>query len=91
MLNTLLFTLNDSASTGWAKARRGRARLTKELRNFFNNRVLSEPENVSEGVPGVWLLLLRMFSVAILTISKAASPATSAVVVAKAGTIRPAI
>ena len=91
MLNTLLFTLKDSASTGWAKARRGRAKFTKELRNFFNIRVFSEPEKVSEGDPRSAALRLRMFSVAILTNSRAERPATRAVVVARAGTMRPAI
>jgi hypothetical protein len=91
MLNTLLFTLNVSASTGWAKARRGRARFTKELRNFFNIRVFSELEGDSEEGLGSAFLRLRMFSVAIFTISRAESPATRAVVVARAGTMRPAI
>ena len=84
-LNIWLFTLNVSASTGWANANRGRATFTKELRNFFSIRVFSDSEITD------FSRLFNIFSVAIFIISNDARPATKVVVVARAGTIRPAI
>ena len=91
MLKVLLFTVNDSASTGCAKANKGRAKLTKEFLNFVSN--LSASIVVSPPVEEVSAcsLLLITRSVAIFTNSRVTRPATSAVVVARAGTIRPAI
>ena len=80
-----MLTLNVSASTGCANAKSGLATFTKELRNFFNIRVFSD------SVITDFSRLFNIFSVAILIISRAARPATKVVVVAKAGTMRPAI
>ena len=76
----------------WAKASRGRARFANVLRNVLSKRALSAAGSTGGRPPPLLLARLdRTRSAAIFTISRVTNPATRDVVVASAGTIRPAI